>query len=220
MRGAVRAVVVKNLRRGGGVLLAGRDLAVQHAQGIGDHAAAAVLAERGFVERGQPLTQRVAVGRAAGGAAERIELEGQIPEPYRLKEAHGHGDQLGIGVGLGRPEAFAVDLMELAHPALLRPLVAEHGADGEQLGYGVGAAPAFNVGAHDPGGRFRAHGQRTPLAVGEGVHFLLDHVGFVPDPAAEEFRPFEDGGTQFRKAVTGKDFPRDAFHAGEGVAVG
>ena len=219
MRGAVGAVVIQNLGRFGGVLPARGNLAVQHAQRVGHHAAAAILAQGGLIQLGEPLAQRLAVGGTACGTAQRIELEAQILEAQRFEEAHGHRDQFGVRVGFGRPEAFAVDLVELPHTPLLGTLVAEHGSDGEQLGHGVAAPAAFDIRAHDPGGRFGAQGQGTALAVGEGIHFLLDHVGFRPDAPAEQFRPLEDRSAQFGKAVTGKGFPRYSFHMGESVAV-
>ena len=218
MRGAVGAVVIENLGRVGGVFLAGGHLAVQHAQGIGHHAAAAVLAQGRIVQFGQPLAQGLAVGGTAGGTTERIELEAQPLEAEGFQKAHRHRDQFGVRVGLGGSETFAVDLVELAHAALLGAFVAEHGSDGEQLGHGVAAPAALDVGAHDPGGRLGAQGQGTALPVGEGVHFLLHHVGFRPDAPAEQFRPFEDGGTQFGEAVTGEGIPCHGLHVGESVA--
>ena len=110
--------------------------------------------------------------------------------------------------------------MELAHAALLRAFMAEHGADGEELAHGLaGMHSVFDIRAHDARRGFGPQGHGAFLAVGESVHFLLHHISFRADGAAEEIRVFQKGRTQLAEGVTGEHLTRRLLHAQEEGAV-
>ena len=117
---ALGAVVVQQAGRFVGDAAAFFLLAVQHAQGVGLHAAGAVLAQLvTAVLAVQIVHQGLLEQRAAVGAAQGVELERQILEAQRGEEAREHDDQVRVGIGAVGAQAFAVDLVELAHAALL-----------------------------------------------------------------------------------------------------
>ena len=210
---AVRAFVLEDDGGGRSELLAGGDFAVQHAQGIGFHAALAVGAELVLIEGGKPVMQGLAVLRAAGSTAEGVDLQGEVLQAQLAKEFHHHADDLGVGFRLLGAEAFAVDLMELAHTALLGTFVTEHGADGEELAHGfAGVHTVFDVGAHDACRGFRAQGHGAALAVLYAVHFLLHHVGLGTDAAAEKVGIFHEGGAKFTETVAGEHLAGRSLH--------
>ena len=89
----------------------------------------------------------------------------------------------------------------------------EHGADGEKPAHGfTGMHTVFDIGAHDACRGFRAQGHGTPLAVGNAVHFLLHHVGFGADAAAEKIGVLHEGSTKLTKAVAGENLERGGLH--------
>ena len=110
--------------------------------------------------------------------------------------------------------------MELAHAALLRALMAEHGADGEELAHGLaGMHSMFNIRAHHPRRGLRPQGHGAFPAVGKGIHFLLHHIGFRADGAAEKVGIFQKRGAQFTEGVTGEYLARRLLHTQEEGAV-
>jgi len=220
MFGAFRAQMVGDARRVGRELLALGHLAVEHAQRVGELAAHAVLAELLLVHALEEFPQGVEIGGPAGWAAQRIEFDGQVGQPQRREVLAQHEQQLGVQQGIGRAHGFDVDLVELAHAALLRPFVAEHGAVGEDLGQALAGPAALGQRPHDPGRGFGPQGERPALAVGKGVHFLLHHVRFLADGAGKEFGAFEDRDAQLPVAVTGKDIPGGGFDPGEDAGFG
>ena len=154
------------------------------------------------------------------GATKGIDLEGQILEAQGVQKAQQHADEVGVGIGAVRTEAFAVDLVELPHAPFLRAFIAEHGPGGEEAAYRfpVGEA-AFDIGAHDARRRLWPQGQRPALAVGKGIHFFLHHIGFFTNGALKKLGKFHNGRAQFHKAVPAENIPAGIFHTGEYVAV-
>ena len=210
---AVRAFVLEDDGSGGGEFLAGGDFAVQHAQGVGLEAALAVGAELVLIEGGQPVMQGLAILRAAGRTAERVDLQGEVLQAELAEEFHHHADDLGVGFRLLGAEAFAVDLMELAHTALLGAFVAEHGSYGEELAHGLAGVDAvLDIGAHDAGGSFGTQGHGAALAVLYAVHLLLHHVGLSTDAAAEKVGVFHEGGAKFAETIAGEHLAGSGFH--------
>ena len=95
--------------------------------------------------------------------------------------------------------------MKLAHTALLRALVPEHGADGEEFADRLACGHAmFDVGTHDTCCGLGPQSHGPALGVGEGIHFLLHHVRFGADGAAEQIGVLHERSTQFAVSVAGK----------------
>jgi len=211
MRGAFRAQVVGDARGVGRELLALGDLAVEHPQRVGELAAHAVLAQLFLVHALQELPQDVEEHGPAFGAAQGVELHRELGEPQGREVLAQHEENFGVESGLGGAHRLHVDLVELAHAALLRPFIAEHGAVGENFGQPVVGAFVLDERPHDPGRGFGPQRQGTPLAIREGVHFLLDHVGLLPDGTGEEFRAFKHRNAQFPVAIAGENRPGGAF---------
>ena len=70
---------------------------------------------------------------AAFGVAERVELERHAADAELGQQLRPKGENLDVGLRLGRADDLGVELVELAVAALLRPLVAEGGAMGRDL---------------------------------------------------------------------------------------
>ena len=134
------------------------------------------------------------VRRAAGGVADRIEVDLDAAESGVAIEARPKLDDLGVD---GRPrvaDRLDVELPELAVAAGLRAVVAEHRAGLGQLDrLRPGLHPVLDVGADDAGRRLRA--QRPGLGLlgprGEPEELLLDDVGDLADPALEDVGQLE-----------------------------
>jgi hypothetical protein len=54
---------------------------------------------------------------------------------------------------------------------------------------------------HAAGGAFRTQGQRLFVAVEEGVHLLVDHIGAFADAAGEQLGEFEHRQADFLVTV-------------------
>jgi hypothetical protein len=111
------------------------------------------------------------------------------------------GNRLHIGQRLGRTQDLHADLVELAHPALLRPLVAEHRPVIEQLHRQGLLQPVADEGPGHPGRVLRPQRELLAATVGEGVHFLGHDVGRVAQRAGEHVGELEDRGLDLGKAV-------------------
>ena len=75
VRGTFRTLVLQHDRSPGRVFPACGNLAVQHAQGIGFHAAAAVFTQAGGIKALQPVTQNLSIGGTAVRTAQGVNLE-------------------------------------------------------------------------------------------------------------------------------------------------
>jgi hypothetical protein len=112
--------------------------------------------------------------------------------PERLPQPRKHHDLLGVHVRPLEAERLDVELVELALAALLRALVAEHGARGPHPHRPVVEEVVLDRRAHDAGRRFRPERQALPVAILENVHLLLDDVGDLADAAHEERRGLDE----------------------------
>ena len=114
------ALVAQHVQHGGRVLhllLALLFLAVQHPQGVAVEAAPA-----GFAHAVQALAQvflqHGMILRAAVGAADGVDVHGQISHAQAAEQPEGQQDQLRIRRGLLRAEALQAELVMLPQPAV------------------------------------------------------------------------------------------------------
>ena len=129
--------------------------------------------------------------------------------PSRSRMSAADRDHLDVGARLGRAQHLEVDLVELALAALLRPLVAEHRAGGEELERQLLRQLAVgDEGAADAGGVFRPQRERFAAAIGEGVHLLGDDVGGLADAAREQLGELEDRRRHLAIAVEARHVAR------------
>ena len=136
-----------------------RVLAVEDAQRVLVEPRLAVLAEIGAV-RGEMLDQLRAPRVAAGGVAERVELEPHALDAEFGEQLRAEREQFDVGLRFGGADDLGVELVELAEAALLRALVAEGGAVGRDLERRELLPALAQIGARDPGGEFGAQRDR------------------------------------------------------------
>ena len=91
-------------------------------------------------------------------------------------QAGGHQDDLGVCRRTRGAEDLPADLVELAEPALLGALVAEHRTHVPEAVDAEVDEAVLDAGPDAARGLLRAQGKAVPVAVGEGVHLLLDDV--------------------------------------------
>ena len=101
-------------------------LAVEDAQRIAFEPRLAVLAKDLRMVT-KVLVERVTPCRASFGIAERVELEDRAADPEFLQQLVGEGEQLDVGLRLGRADNLGVKLVEFAKAALLRAVVPKCG---------------------------------------------------------------------------------------------
>ena len=117
----------------------GRVLRVQDAQGIGLQASLGVFIEQARMAR-EVLDQGRAVGEPLLGAAQGVQLQLRPVcwcNAEAIPETPDHEQLLGIDLGLGHAQGFHAKLIELPIAALLRTLVAKHGAEVPQPPWAV-----------------------------------------------------------------------------------
>ena len=147
-------------------------LAVEDPQRVRRESPLAILTEAAALS-GQVRVDHLAEGRAAGRAAQGIDLELRIGYADAAQEVDEHQDDLGVHARVLRAEQLRVELVELAEPTFLGAFAAEHGTDGVELHHALRRVEAvLEVGPHDRGRRLGTHGQGFIPAVGEGVHLL------------------------------------------------
>src|SRR5207248_2461496 len=192
-----------HLRRPRGDFLALGVLAVEHADGIGLGALAAVLTKVAGAGA-QIRLERLPVPGAAGAVAERVQVHRER-DPERLQPAVEHLDLLRIDPRARIAERLDADLRELAVAPPLLPLPPEHGADVPPLGLRLLLIDVvLDVGAHQRGRVLRPQGHRV-AAVVEGVHLLADDVGDLADAADEELGSLQDRRARLAVSVEGKE---------------
>src|SRR4029077_4710087 len=114
-------------------LAARLDLAIEQAERIPLEPAMAVGTEHVEVTLAE-LSQALAVDRAAGLIAERVQLETCFARADALQVASEEQQQLGVGERIRAPQQLGPDLVELPIPTLLRTLAPEHRPDVEEPG--------------------------------------------------------------------------------------
>ena len=129
--------------------------------------------------------------------------------PAPRKDLDDHLDHFGVDGRRLRPDGLRADLEELAIAAFLRTLAAEHGADVIQLlDTGKLIHPVLDVGTDHRRGGFRAQGERTAVAVLEGIHLLGDDVGFRAHAAGEQPGFLKDRRADFLIVVSAEHAAR------------
>ena len=148
----------------------------------------------------EEVGQQLGVGHAAGGLADRVELEADLRQAqYPRVEVPEPDDDLDVDVWVGRADDLGAELVVLAEAALLRPLMAEVLAEVPDLPRRERVM--LEEGAGDRGRRLGPERDLRAVAVGEDVHLLGDDVGALPDPE-EHLEALEDRGADL--AVTGQ----------------
>ena len=102
-------------------------LAVEHAQRVVLEPPLRVGRERPG-DRPEVREQRLAVGAAAGGVADRVDLERRV-HAVRAQQFRRDVDDLDVGLGFRVAETLDPELVRLAEAPLLRALVAVERAD-------------------------------------------------------------------------------------------
>ena len=99
-------------------------------------------------------------------------------------------------------ERFHVELMELAIPTRLGPLVPEHGPHGVQLdGFRMHEETVLDVRAQEPGRRLGPQRHGVATAILKRVHLLLDDVGRLADGPGEQLSTLKDRQANLLVAV-------------------
>ena len=83
----------------------------------------------GLEVRHRVLEHRFAIARPAFASPEGIQQNRNALDPEHFVEAYRHFDNFGVGGRGWAAHQLQTDLVRLAEPALLGPLVAEHGRD-------------------------------------------------------------------------------------------
>ena len=192
-------------RRADQDLAVARVLAVQDAQRVALEPVPAVLGQLVAVP-GQIADQLIAIGTPARRIAQTVQLQHDLVGEAELgQNPRAERDHLDVGERLRRAQDLDVDLMELAQPALLRPLVAEHRAAREQPDRQLLAERAGDERARDAGGVLGAQRQAVAAPVLERVHLLGDDVRGLAERAREHLGELEHRRRDLGIAVAGRD---------------
>src|SRR5947209_11002253 len=106
------------------------------------------------------LKERLAPRGAGFRVTECVELEDCAGEPELLQQLVGKGEQLDVGLRFAGADDLGVELVKLAKPSLLRPLVTESRSMGGNL-HRSELLPAFaQIGAAYAGGELRPQRDR------------------------------------------------------------
>src|SRR5690606_21873340 len=99
---------------------------------------------------------------------------------------------------VGAADRLDAELMELALPSSLRPLVSKHGTDVIQLRYvRLAVQFVFHIGPNDTRGAFGSQGHAAMAFIVERIHFLFYDVGRLPDPSLEQLGLLENRRADF-----------------------
>ncbi len=159
------------------------------------------------------------VGRPAGRIADRVDEDLDVVEAGVSVEPQPELDQLGVDRGSRVADRLHVPLPELAVPAGLRPVVAEHRTgQGELHRLRPGLHPVLDVGAADAGRRLRP--ERPTLALlaparRDAEELLLHDVGDLADPALEDRPLLEQRDLDLPVAVAGGELTGQPLQARE-----
>src|SRR5512134_1368009 len=126
-----------------------RFFAIERAQRISLDTPLAIVAQL-ISTLSQERQQNFAISRPAVAAAERIDLQGQLGQSEGMEEITEQKQDLRVDQRIAPANRFRADLVELAHPALLRPLAPEHRPHIIQLSNRLGLEHLrFDISAHD-----------------------------------------------------------------------
>src|SRR5688572_27918516 len=75
---------------------------------------------------GEVLDQLLAIDSPRCRGAQRVQVQLDPLQAERSQQARAQQDEFCIDVGTGKAEGLRIELIELAEPSGLRPLVAEH----------------------------------------------------------------------------------------------
>ena len=190
VRAAVVAEVIAHQGGVGGHFADFFALVVQDAQGVDLRPRAGFLVQRQVEEE---LLQGLPVGRAAVFVAQAGQLQAETVQAEAAVGTIRQRDDLRVQRRIIHADGLDADLLQLAVTAGLRALVAEEGSVVVQLhGQLAAVQVVLDDRAHDARGALRAQGDGAFSAVGEGVHFLGDHVGGFADAAGEQARVLEN----------------------------
>src|SRR5437667_414088 len=195
--------IAGEFRRGFYQMLETGILAVERAQRIGVQAAAGVFVQLIQV-RFEVLHQIDSVPRPRFGVAYGVDMQFHVGDAELLPQTGEHDDLLGIDIRPGETHSLDVDLMELPISSLLWPLITEHWAAGPNFLGPLVEQTMLDCRTYDAGSRFRAQCEAVAVAVGEGVHLLLDDVGDLADGAAEQLSRLDHGQAHIPIAVAGE----------------
>ena len=103
--------------------------------------------------------------------------------------------------------------MELTHTAGLWTVIAEHGADVEQL-YQIGLRIelVLEIGTDSRGGILRTEGNASIAPVSKGVHFLVYYICTLADTTLEQLRMLKNRGTDLAVAKAAAQLPDFLFN--------
>ena len=114
----------------------------------------------------------------------------------------GQVDNLGVDDGVAFADGFTAELMVLAQPAGLRPVVTENRGKVIKL-YRLRQVShtVLDESAADRSGAFRTERQAFAAFIIESVHLLINDVRPFPDAAGKKGRLFESGNVDALEAV-------------------
>ena len=147
-----------------------------------------------------------AVGLAAFSIAQGIELQRHpVHDPQVAQDMGAQRNGFDIAKRIIDPQQFDSELMELALAALLRSLVAKHGALVIQLHRQWRGPKAGNKRPRHPRRAFRTKRYAPAFAVIKGIHLLGDDIGGLAQGAAKNVGGFENRRRYFAIAVQAGD---------------
>ncbi len=137
---------------------------------------------------------------AIGAIAHGVQRQSQRLETQGIEHLDRHGDRLHIGTGIAAAQQLRPNLVKLALPSSLGPLVAKHRAAVPQaLDVAGGQQFVLNHRSHHPRRSFRAQRERSRPAIAKGVHLLAHHIGRLANAPRKQLRLLKNGGANLPK---------------------
>ena len=193
--------------------------AVEQTQGIFFEAGLAVVAKR-FEMRRKIFSQSLVICRAAGGTADRIDVQLNAQSQI-FEQGIRQRDYLRVRIRALGAEDFHAELMKFAQSARLRPLVAERGNDIIHFrGQDAARKSVFDKRPRDARRPLGLEGNRTVPLVAEGVHFFCDDICGIADAAQEYLRMLEHGRADFFQVEQPCRLAGNAFHVLPFIRIG
>jgi hypothetical protein len=152
----------------------------------------------------------------------RVDFEPELDAKFALHLID-YQEYFGVARGIGAPEDFDAELIELPVAPLLRTLATEHRARVVQALFRVAAIEAsLYIRAHHAGSSLGAQrdGSFGVIAIVEGVHLLLDNVRGVAARARIEFYALHSRDSDFVEAVTLRNRAESLFNEAQRLGAG